>query len=104
MYAIIEVGGKQVNVKKGDILEVEKQEAAEGAEIKLDKVLLVCDDDSIDIGTPYLAKAVVEATVLKQVKGEKTIAFKYRRRKSSHTKIGHRQKLTRLQIKDIKLK
>ena len=63
MYAIIEVGGKQVNVKKGDILEVEKQEAAEGAEIKLDKVLLVCDDDSIDIGTPYLAKAVVEAIV-----------------------------------------
>ena len=104
MYAIVEVGGKQINVKKGDIVEVEKQVAADGSDIRMDKVLLVCDDDTVEIGRPYLAKAVVEATVLKQTKSVKTIAFKYRRRKSSHTKKGHRQQLTSLQIKEIKFK
>ena len=104
MYAIIEVGGKQVSVKKGDIVEVEKQEGEKGSLIKLDKVLLISDDDALEVGTPYLADAVVEAKILRQTKSVKTIAYKYRRRKASHTKIGHRQQLTSLEIKEIKLK
>ncbi len=103
MYAIIEIGGKQVRIAKGEMVEVEKQEAEDGATVVLDKVLLVKNDDSTLIGTPYVAKATVEATVQSQTKGPKLVSFKYKRRKATHTKKGHRQKLTRLLIKDIKL-
>ena len=101
MYAIVEVGAKQYSVKKDDIIEVEKQGTAEGKEIALNKVLLVSKDKKIEVGTPYLKDAKVEALVLKQFRGEKLISYKYRRRKSSHWKKGHRQYLTRLKIKDI---
>jgi len=101
MYAIIEVGAKQYSVKKGDIIDVEKQAAKEGKDITLDKVLLVSKEKKVELGQPYLKEAKVEAQVLKHLKGEKVISFKYRRRKSSHWKKGHRQQLTRLKIKDI---
>ena len=103
MYAIIEVGAKQYSVKKGDTIDVEKQEAALGKEISLDKVLLVSKDKKIEVGTPYLKEAKVVALVLKQVRGVRTIAFKYRRRKASKSQKGHRQYLTRLKIQDIRL-
>lgn len=101
MYAVIEVGGKQYSIKKGDIIEVEKQNAPEGKEITLDKVLLVSKDKKIDIGKPYLKEAQVSATVLKHTKAKKVISFKYRRRKASHWKKGHRKQLTQLKIKEI---
>jgi large subunit ribosomal protein L21 len=103
MYAIIEVGAKQYNVKIGDIIEVEKQAAVEGKEITLDKILLVSKDKKIEVGQPYLKAARVLAMVLKHIKAKKVVSFKYRRRKSSHWKKGHRQQLTRLQIKEIEL-
>jgi large subunit ribosomal protein L21 len=103
MYAIIEVGGKQHIVKKGESIVVEKQEAEEGKDITLNKVLLVASDDKTEIGQPYLKGAAVIACVLKHIKGDKVVSFKYRRRKSSHWKKGHRQKLTRIQIKEIKV-
>ena len=101
MYAIIEVGAKQYTIKKGDIIEVEKQAVKEGQDITLNKVLLVSKDKKVDVGQPYVKEAKVEAEVLKHIKGEKVISFKYRRRKSSHWKKGHRQQLTRLKIKEI---
>ncbi len=103
MYAIIEVGAKQYSVKKGDIIEVEKQTASEGKEITLDKVLLVSQDKNIEVGAPYLKGAKVTASVLKQDRGVRTIAFKYRRRKASKSQKGHRQYLTTLKIEDIHL-
>lgn len=103
MYAIIEVGAKQYQVKKDDIIDVEKQNAKEGAELSLDKVLLVSKNKKIEIGQPYLKEAKVIATALKEVKGEKLVSFKYRRRKSSRWKKGHRQQLVRLKIKEIEL-
>jgi large subunit ribosomal protein L21 len=103
MYAVIEVGAKQYNVKSGDIIDVEKQRAHEGQELNLDRVLLVSKDKKIEIGKPYLKDAKVSAVVLKQLKTKKVISFKYRRRKSSHWKKGHRQSLTRLKIKDIEI-
>ena len=102
MFAIIEVGAKQYQVKADDIIEVEKIEAAESDNITLDKVLLVSKDDKIEVGTPYLKNAGVKAAILGQVKADKVVSFKYRRRKASHWKKGHRQKLTKLQIKEIK--
>jgi len=101
MYAIIEVGAKQYTIKKGDIIDVEKQAAKEGEDITFNKVLLVSKDKKVEVGQPYVKDAKVEAVVLKHIKGEKVISFKYRRRKSSHWKKGHRQQLTRLKIKEI---
>jgi large subunit ribosomal protein L21 len=102
MYAIIEVGAKQYNVKKDDIIEVEKQSVAEGKEIAL-KALLVSKDKKVEVGQPYVKDAKVEVVVLKHLKGEKVMSYKYRRRKASHWTKGHRQQLTQLKIKAIEL-
>lgn len=101
MYAIIEVGGKQFTVKKDDIIEVEKQDIGVGKELDLNNVLLVAKDQKLEVGKPYLKSAKVVALVLEQIKAKKVISYKYRRRKASHFKKGHRQQLTRLKIKKI---
>jgi len=103
MYAVIELGGKQQLVKVGDVITVEKQEIEDGQSLVVENVLLTVDDDNINIGTPYVQGASVEAAILKQTKGPKIVSFKYRRRKASHTKKGHRQKLTELEITKILL-
>jgi large subunit ribosomal protein L21 len=103
MYAVIEVGAKQFNVTKDDIIDVNKQPVKVGKEINIDKVLLVSKDKKIEVGQPYLKNVKVVAEVLDQVKGEKTIAFKYRRRKSWHWEKGHRAQLSRLKIKSIEV-
>jgi large subunit ribosomal protein L21 len=82
---------------------VDKQVVDKGKVIILDKVLLVSKDKKVEIGQPYVKGAKVEATVLGQTKGEKTTAYKYRRRKSSHWEKGHRAQLTELKIKSIDL-
>lgn len=101
MFAVIAIGGKQALVKEGDIIEVEKQDAQDGSVISIKDVLLIVDKDEVQVGQPTVGKAEVQAVVLKQVKAPKVVAYKYRRRKASHTKIGHRQQLTRLQVKKI---
>lgn len=101
MYAVIEVGAKQYSVKKDDTIDVERQIAEEGKEVSLDKVLLVSTDKKVEVGQPYLKEVKVKAVVLKHIRGEKSVAFKYRRRKASHTTKGHRQELTKLKIKEI---
>jgi large subunit ribosomal protein L21 len=103
MYAIIEVGSKQYSVARDDIIEVNKLEAAKGDNISIDKVLLVSDGKKVEIGQPYVLGAKVEALVVKQMLGEKTTAYKHRRRKNSHWEKGHRPKLTELKIKSIVL-
>lgn len=103
MYAIVEVGAKQYNVKEGDSLDVEKQLAEKGEEIVLEKILLVCKDDTVEAGNPYLKDVIVKALVLKHLKDKKVISFKYRRRKSSHWTKGHRQQLTRIKISKIEI-
>jgi len=103
MYAIIEVGGRQYQVQKGDVIEVEKLEAKDGHEIQVHNILLVSKDKKIEVGQPYLKEAKVIVKVLGQTKAEKLVSFKYRRRKASHWKKGHRQKLTRLEVKEIEL-
>ena len=103
MYAIIEVGSKQYSVSKDDVIEVNKQVVAKGDNLSIDKVLLVSDGKKVEIGQPYVKGAKVEATVLKQTLGEKTTAYKHRRRKNSHWEKGHRAQLTELKIKAIVL-
>ena len=105
MYAIVEVGGKQYKVKEKDIIEVERQVGKENMDIDLNKVLLIAEDKKkFEVGRPFLREAKVIATILKQLKAKKVFSYKYRRRKaSSHWKKGHRQQITRLLIKEIKL-
>jgi large subunit ribosomal protein L21 len=103
MYAIIESGGKQHKVKAGDILRVEKIQGDAGSKIKIDKVLAVNDGDSLTVGTPYVEKAVVEAKIISEGKGDKVIIFKFKAKKDYRKKQGHRQPYTELEIESIKL-
>jgi large subunit ribosomal protein L21 len=103
MYAVIETGGKQYRVELGTELEVELLDVEPGQEINLDRVLLVVDGDKSAVGQPIVADATVSAQVVRQTRGEKTIAFKYRPKARSRVKKGHRQELTVLKITDVRL-
>ena len=103
MYAIIEVGARQYYVEKGDVIETEKQDFKDGHEIPLHKVLLISKDKKFEAGQPYVKGATVVLKVLAQTKADKVVSFKYRRRKASHWKKGHRQQMTRLEVKEIEL-
>jgi large subunit ribosomal protein L21 len=101
MYAVIETGGKQYRVAKGDTLDVERLEAEAGKPFTFQRVLLVSNDGKISVGAPTVASASVVADVTAHLRGEKKIAFKMKRRKGYHRTVGHRQELTRVKITDI---
>ncbi|NQU73819.1 MAG: 50S ribosomal protein L21 [Candidatus Omnitrophica bacterium] len=103
MYAIIETGSKQYKLQKGDLFDVERLNTAKDKDVKLNKVLLCSKGKSLEIGRPYLKGASVVCEVVSHLRGKKLIAFKYRRRKDSKKKIGHRQELTRLRVKEIEV-
>ena len=103
MYAVIETGGKQYRVEVGTQLEVELLDVEPGKTITLDRVLLVADGDQASIGQPVVTDAQVSAEVVSQIRGPKTISFKYRPKARSRVKKGHRQELTVLRISDIVL-
>lgn len=98
MYAVIESGGKQYRVAPGDVIRVEKLDAAEGASVDLDRVLLVTDDSGTRLGTPTLAQTTVTAKVRAHGRGDKVHIFKLRRRKNYRRTAGHRQDYTELEI------
>ncbi|HWL50907.1 MAG TPA: 50S ribosomal protein L21 [Chthoniobacteraceae bacterium] len=100
-YAIIKTGGKQYRVAAGDVILVEKLEVPAGGETNFSDVLFYADGDAIKSDASALEGANVVGEVVAQVKGEKVIAFKYRRRKGYHRTVGHRQKLTKVKITAI---
>ena len=100
MYAVIKTGGKQVKVEEGQTIFIEKLDVNEGDKVTFDQVVLVGGEET-KIGAPFVEGATVEATVEKQGRGKKVTIFKYRRRKDSHTKQGHRQPYTKLTISKI---
>ena len=100
MYAIIETGGKQYKVSEGDVVFIEKLDVNEGETVKFDKVLAVSGDNMV-IGTPVVEGASVSATVLENGKAKKIIVFKYKPKKGSKTKQGHRQPYTKVKIEKI---
>ena len=100
MYVIIATGGKQYRVKKGDIIDVELLSAKDG-KVEFSEVLLYHDGKSPTIGLPHVEKCIVQGEVLGEEKGPKVIAYKYKRRKNYHRKVGHRQKYTRVKITEI---
>ena len=102
MYAVIESGGKQHRVKEGEILQLEKLEAATSEKVEFDKVLMVGEGESVKIGTPYLEGGKVTAEVLKQGRGKKIHIIKFNRRKHFRKQQGHRQWFTEVKIVGIK--
>lgn len=104
MYAIIETGGKQYKVEKGDEIFVEKLDAEENKKVKIDKVIAVSDVKKITAGQPYVDGASVEAKVIKNGKGKKINIFTYKPKKNIKRKMGHRQPYTKLEITAIKSK
>lgn len=101
MYAIIEQGGKQYRVVKGDKFRVEKLQAENGSEVELGKVILLGKDDETVIGTPYVEGAKVTAKILESGKDDKVIVFKYRRKKNYRKFRGHRQQYTLIEIVSV---
>ncbi|MDY6314174.1 MAG: 50S ribosomal protein L21 [Clostridia bacterium] len=101
MYAVIETGGKQYQVKVGDIINVEKLGVDEGEKVTFDKVIAVSGDDGFKCGAPYVDGAKVEATVLKNARLKKIIVYKYKPKKGYHKKQGHRQYFTKVKIENI---
>ncbi|MFH1380308.1 MAG: 50S ribosomal protein L21 [bacterium] len=103
MYAIVETGGRQYRMEVGSTFEVNKIKSQPGSEISLDKVLLVADGEKVSLGNPYVSGASVIAQVLEQERGKKIIVFKKKPKKGFKRKHGHRQYLTKLEIKEIKV-
>ena len=101
MYAVLKTGGKQYKVQAGDVLRVEKLDAIAGEKIQFNDILMV-GGETVTIGAPMVAGAAVQAEVIDQIKGEKTIHFVKRRRKhSSQRTKGHRQHLTLVRVTEV---
>ena len=100
MYAVIETGGKQYRVTPGESIEVETLAGDIGAEIEFDRVLAVMDGDSVKAGSA-LGSARVKGVITGQGRGDKTLVFKFKRKKQYKRTIGHRQNFTRVQVNEI---
>ena len=103
MYAVIETGSKQYRVSAGDTLEIERLAIEAGQPVTFDRVLLVNNDGKLSVGSPTVASASIVADVVEHKRGEKKLTFKMKRRKGYHKSIGHRQELTVVKIKEIKV-
>ncbi|MFI0473674.1 MULTISPECIES: 50S ribosomal protein L21 [unclassified Halomonas] len=101
MYAIIKSGGKQYRVQEGQTLKLEKIEVATGESIDFEEVLMVADGDDFNIGAPMISGAKVSAEIVSHGRGEKVNIIKFRRRKHSMKRQGHRQWFTEVKITGI---
>src|SRR5262245_47645022 len=99
--AIIETGGKQYLVSKGDTIQVEKLAGEAGSTIKFDKVLFTANGKNQDVGKPYLSGVVVEGKVKSQGRGKKVHVLKYKSKSKYRRKIGHRQAYTEVEITKV---
>ncbi len=101
-YAIIQTGGKQYKVKAGEILKIERLEDSKlKTKIEFKEILAYGDDKNIEVGSPTVEGAKVEANLVENGKNRTILIFKKRRRQNSRRKNGHRQDLTMLEIQSI---
>lgn len=100
MYAIIRTGGKQYKVEAGDEILVEKLDLEDGGEVSFE-VLMLCDGENVTVGKPVVEGILAKGEVVGQTKGKKLIVFKYKPKKNSRKKQGHRQPYTRVKINAI---
>ena len=101
MYAIVDIAGQQFKVEAGKKIYVHRLQDEVGASISFEKVLLTDNEGVVKVGAHYVDGAVVKATVLDHVKGNKVLVFKKKRRKGYQKMNGHRQCLTQIQIESI---
>jgi large subunit ribosomal protein L21 len=101
MYAIVSIAGQQFKVEKGKKVFVHKLPGKVGDEVSFDKVLLISNDEKVNVGAPYLSDAVVFAQIVSQLRGDKVLVFKKKRRKGYQKLNGHRQYFTEILIEDI---
>ena len=97
-YAIFKTGGKQYRAGTGEVLTIEKLTGEKGSIVEFKDVLAVGSGESIKVGN---TGATVSAEIVDHLKGDKVIAYKYRRRKGYHRTVGHRQQLTKVKITEI---
>jgi large subunit ribosomal protein L21 len=92
MYAVMETGGKQYRVEEGTVLKHERLDEAEvGQVVEFDRVLLLVEDGTVRVGTPYLENVVVKGEIREDDRGPKVIVYKYKSKKGYRRKSGHRQ-------------
>ncbi len=103
LYAIVQTGNKQYRVSCEATIDVERLDKKVGSNLRLKEVLLASDGKEVRVGRPYLKDASVVCEVIAHPRGKKVIAFKYKKRKRYKKKIGHRQELTRLKVKEVKI-
>lgn len=100
-FAVIQTGGKQYLVAKGDKIQIEKLAGEKGEKLTFDKVLAHISDKDYEVGKPVLEGKTVEATILKQGRGKKIEVLKYKPKSKYRRKIGHRQAYTEIEITKI---
>lgn len=102
-YAVVKTGGKQYKVSEGDIIEVEKLNVEPDKDYSFDKVLLYASDGDVKIGTPLVKNVKVAGEILDNIKGKKIRVAKYKSKVRYRKVYGHRQALTKIQIKSIEI-
>ena len=100
MYAVIETGGKQYRATPGEFLEIESIVGDIGAEVEFGTVLAVVDGESVKAGSA-VGSALVKGTIIANGRGQKTIVFKFKRKKQYRRTQGHRQNYTRIKVSEI---
>ena len=101
MYAIVDIAGQQFRVEKDKKIFVHRLEGEAGSKVDFDKVLLIEENDKITVGAPVIEGAMIYASILDHLKGDKVLVFKKKRRKGYRKKNGHRQQFTQILIEDI---
>ena len=101
MLAIIKTGGKQYKVAVGDKIKIEKLEGEDGAKLTFEEVLFVGDETDVKIGTPLVAGAIVEGTIVEQGRHKKVWGIKHKPKKRYKVKFGHKQLFTEVEITKI---
>lgn len=101
MYAIIKTGGKQYRVSEGDVITIEKLEAAAEETVTFDEVLTVVNDSDVKVGLPLVDGAKVTGKVLEHGKAKKILVFKYKSKSNYRRRQGHRQPFTKVRIESI---
>lgn len=103
MKAVIESGGKQFVVQKGDVIYTEMLKATDGEKISFDTVLSIGDAGAMKFGTPTVSGAKVTGKLLKNGKGKKLTIFTYKSKKGSARKLGHRQPYSKVEITEVSI-
>ncbi|OIO79565.1 MAG: 50S ribosomal protein L21 [Candidatus Omnitrophica bacterium CG12_big_fil_rev_8_21_14_0_65_43_15] len=101
-YAIAEIANLQYKLIKGQQIETQRVESKKDKTFKTDKVMMIKDGKNLLVGSPYIKGASVSCEVVRDFRGEKLISFKYKRRKKSRWKKGHRQEMSLLKVTEIK--